>query len=176
MSKLSQVQATYNAITNVLSQNDIPFRDYQEQPVSSVFTSEMRKQVISILAEGFRAGTIEMKDTDSNKTKLQSESELNKYVGGLVTNWLNKDKRLNGNVSHKPKNPGSKGNLKYATEEEKLQIKAMQHILKEHGEDEQVRAYLTELQAKISARKPKSESKVDLSVLPEELRVKFENA
>ena len=174
MSKLSQVNAVYQAVTNVLKENEIEFRD-GEVNVGSILSKDMKTAVIGMLMNGFREGLIELKDTESNKAKLADEGELRVYVRGLVDNWLRKDKRLNGGMTYTAKNPGSKGHLKYATEEEKLQIKTMRHILKEIGEDKDVRDHLNDLESRIRARAPKAESKVDLSVLPENLRIKFAN-
>ena len=107
MSKVNQKEAVYNAVTNICSPSD--------EGVYSP-TKEQRAQVNMILFEGFRSETIEL---DSTFT----DSELKAYVSGLQSNWLRKDKRLNGNVQYIAKNPGSR------TGSSDPQIKAMRLLL-----------------------------------------------
>ncbi len=91
MSKMSQKEAVFSAVTNVCGESDGAYTP----------TKEQRASVNQILFEGFRSGTIECeKDYD--------DSGLKAYVSGLQSNWLRKDKRLNGNVQYVAKNPGSR--------------------------------------------------------------------
>jgi hypothetical protein len=100
MSKSTQRAAVYGAITHVLETTEF------EGAVT--LTSDQREMVMQMLCEGFKSGEIEFADTPSNHEKLQSDSKLKNYVGGLVSNWLRKDDRLNGGVKYVPKNPGSR--------------------------------------------------------------------
>ena len=104
--KMNQRAAVYAAVTSVLTDNSITFEDGMN--VTEFLTKEMRESVHAIVVEGFRSARVEFEDTSSNKEKLASESKLNAYVSGLISNWIRKDKRLNGNVSYVPKNPGSR--------------------------------------------------------------------
>ena len=97
--KTTQKQAVFTAVTNVLSQAGHTLSEGQD--VSPLMTKELRAQVNQILFEGFTNGTIEL-------SREYNESELKAYTSGVISNWLRKDKRLNGNVSYVAKNPGSR--------------------------------------------------------------------
>lgn len=99
MSKLSQKEAVYNAVTSVLSENNISVSEGTD--VSTMMTRELRSQVNQVLFEGFRSGSVEL-------DREYSDSDLKAYVSGLQSNWLRKDKRLNGGAKYSAKNPGSR--------------------------------------------------------------------
>ena len=99
MSKLSQKEAVYNAVTSVLNENNVSVSEGTD--VSTLMTRELRSQVNQILFEGFRSGSVEL-DREYN------DSDLKAYVSGLQSNWLRKDKRLNGGAKYSAKNPGSR--------------------------------------------------------------------
>lgn len=104
--KMTQRAAVYAAILSVFRANSIEFADGMD--VSTSLTKEMRADVHKEVVTGFRNGTVEFEDTPANAEKLASDSKLNSYVSGLISNWIRKDKRLNGNVSYVPKSPGSR--------------------------------------------------------------------
>lgn len=104
--KMTQKEAVFQAVTNVCGEHDGPYTP----------TKDERSSVNQILFEGFRAGTIEL-------DREYTDSELKAYVSGLQSNWLRKDKRLNGNVQYVAKNPGSRAG---STDP---QIKAMRVLL-----------------------------------------------
>ena len=105
MEQTNQRTATYNAIKSVLELYGVSFKDKMD--TQEVLTSEMKKEIKTILFEGFRSGSISYKPAFAS-TKLNNDSELNKYCGGLVSNWTKKDRRLNGDVKYVVKNPGSR--------------------------------------------------------------------
>jgi len=92
MSKMSQKEAVFQAVTNVCGKLDGAYNPSKEE----------RAQVSQILFEGFTNGTIEYSGALPETAKLKS------YVSGLQSNWLRKDKRLNGDVQYVAKNPGSR--------------------------------------------------------------------
>ena len=97
--KMSQKEAVFNAVTSVLSENNINVSEGTD--VSTIMTRELRSQVNQVLVEGFNSQTIEL-------DRQFSGSELKGYVSGLQSNWLRKDKRLNGGAKYSAKNPGSR--------------------------------------------------------------------
>jgi hypothetical protein len=105
MTKITQMEAVFQAVTNVCGEVEGAYDP----------STEERAQVNGILAEGFKAGRIELKDTESNRAKLADDAKLNAYCSGLQSNWLRKDKRLNGNVTYVAKNPGSRAGSKDAS-------------------------------------------------------------
>lgn len=99
MSKMSQKEAVYSAVTSVLGENNINVSEGTD--VSTLMTRELRSQVNQVLFEGFRSGNVEL-------DREYSDSDLKAYVSGLQSNWLRKDKRLNGGAKYSAKNPGSR--------------------------------------------------------------------
>ena len=63
-------------------------------------TEDMRKDVIAMVYEDFKEGNVLL------KTQYTDE-ELMKYIPGMISNHLRKDKRLNGGEKYEAKNPGS---------------------------------------------------------------------
>ena len=102
---LSQKEATYNAVKSTLEAKGVTFEDGED--VGEAVTTDTKKEIKAILFEGFRDGTISYTENFAKKI-LGDDSELNKYISGLISNWLKKDKRLNGNTQYKPENPGSR--------------------------------------------------------------------
>lgn len=148
MSKMSQKEAVFAAVTNVCGAQDGAYAP----------TKEERAQVNAILFTGFQEGTIEY------SKELPSDSDLKGFVSGLQSNWLRKDKRLNGGVQYAAKNPGSRAG---STDP---QIKAMRVLLSTQ-EDPTKR---TEIESFISKRlaeiKPSKTVEIDVDALPEALR------
>jgi hypothetical protein len=74
--------------------------DQVEKPgVAVELTKEEKKAAQAKLFDGFRKGKI---DYDG---EMPSDDKLAVYVQGLVSNWLRKDKRLNGGGTYQPRNP-----------------------------------------------------------------------
>jgi hypothetical protein len=110
---MTQEAAVFAALISVMGDQDGKFEPSKEE----------RASVTDILAEGFTQGTIALKDTPSNNEKLADPAKLRSYCSGLISNWLRKDPRLNGNVKYVAKNPGSRAG---STDP---QIKAMRALL-----------------------------------------------
>lgn len=161
MSKLNQKDAVFNAVSQVLSENGVHFEEGQD--VRTHMSKEFRAQVNSILFEGFRAGSIEL---NGEKT----DSELKTYVSGLQSNWLNKDKRLNGNTKYVAKNPGSRAGI------QDPQIKALRALMStKTDEDEiaEIQSYIDDRLSVIGAEKATKKVTIDFDALPEELQAKY---
>jgi hypothetical protein len=160
---MKQSQAVYQATKSVCEDNGVHFEDGMN--AADIVTKEMRASIYSILCEGFKSGTIDLADTESNRAKLSNDAELRKYVSGLVNNWFRKDTRMNGGGKYTPKNPGSRAGQ---TDPE---VKQLRLLLKSGQLNEEqahiVQARLDERVAELSA---KSQPKIDFSVLPAELR------
>lgn len=162
MSKISQKDAVFNAVTQVLTEAGVTF-DQGNTKVSDLMTREFRGQVNQILFEGFRAGTIEMNGEKDDKA-------LRSYVSGLQTNWLNKDKRLNGNVSYVAKNPGSRVG---GSDPQIKALRALMSTKTEQSEIDEIQTYIDDRLAVIEASKPSKKVAVDFSALPAELQAKY---
>lgn len=157
MSTQSQKEAVYTAIVSVLNENNISFNESTD--VGSLMTRELRAQVNQILFEGFRSGKVAL---DSNFT----DAELKGYVSGLQSNWLRKDKRLNGGTQYVSKNPGSRAGSSDP------QLKAMRLLLSTLSSEEEkaeVQSAIDTRLAEINASKVKK-TVINTDVLPESLK------
>ena len=160
---VTQREATYNAIKSTLESNGISFEDGME--VKSVLSPDMKKEARAILFEGFRSGSIYGSD-DFKATKLNNDSELNKYCGGLISNWSKKDKRLNGNTKYEIQNPGSRAG------QGDDQVKELRKLLKTVKGTDAESEVQEALSSRIAEVKASKQPKVTINVdaLPEHLR------
>jgi len=162
--KISQREAVYNATHQVLKENNISFEDGNN--VADVI-SEHRDAVIAIVCEGFKNGTIELKDTPSNQEKLANPTKLRSYVSGLVSNWYRKDKNFNGNTKYVAKNPGSR------TGQSDSKLKALRNLkkmLETKGQDAtEVDGYIKARLEELNAEKAKK-IEVNMDEIPAELK------
>jgi hypothetical protein len=160
MSKINQKEAVFQAITSVLAEAAIDFEEGQD--VGAIMTKELRSQVNQILFEGFKGGTIEI-------AKEFSDTDLKAYVSGLQSNWIRKDKRLNGNTQYVAKNPGSRvGSGDAMLKNLKALLSTLEVGSPDHTE---VQACITTRTTEIASTKAKVT--VDFSALPESLRIKY---
>lgn len=148
MSKMSQKEAVFSAVTNVCT-------DFDGGAYTP--TKEQRASVNQILFEGFRNGTIECE-------REYDDSGLKAYVSGLQSNWLRKDKRLNGGTQYVAKNPGSRAG---STDP---QIKAMRVLLSTQEDPAKKAEIQTFIDARLAAIKPSKSVEIDVEALPEALR------
>ena len=160
MSKITQKEAVFNAVTSVLNENNIEVLEGTD--INTLMNKEYRAQVNAILFEGFRSETIEL-------DRKFSDSDLKGYVSGLQSNWLRKDKRLNGGIAYVAKNPGSRvGSADPA-------LKAMRTLLSTLTTDSdksEVQTAIDDRISEIQASKVKALS-IDYSVLPADFAAKF---
>lgn len=143
---VTQKEAVFQAVMNVVGEFD----------GACTPTKEQRAQVNQILFEGFRAGTIQL-------DREFTDTELKAYVSGLQSNWLRKDKRLNGGIKYEAKSPGSRQGSGDA------QLKAMRALLStltEAADKAEVQKHIDARVAEISKAKVKT---IDLSHLPADL-------
>lgn len=163
MSKMNQKEAVFTAVGQVLANANVAFEE-GKTVAKSLMTKELRAQVNQILFEGFRKGTIEL---DGEKT----DAELKQYVSGLQSNWLNKDKRLNGSVQYAAKNPGSRTGITDP------QVKALRGLLaqtEDAAEKAEIQSYLDARLESIASTKKSKSVDIDFSALPEALKAKYE--
>jgi hypothetical protein len=160
MSKLSQKEAVYSAVTSVLGENNISVSEGTD--VSTLMTRELRSQVNQILFESFRSGTVQL-------DREFSDTDLKAYVSGLQSNWLRKDKRLNGNVAYAAKNPGSRVG---SSDPSLKAMRALLSTLTTDAEKAEVQGYIDTKVAEIQATKAIKKVSIDINALPAELRSK----
>ena len=147
----NQKTATYDAITNVIGTTRTT-----EDTTPLKLSKDDKAKVKAILVEGFKNEEIELKNEQDN---------LDKYANGLISNWIRKDKRFNGNVDYKAQNPGSRAGQGDA------QVKNLRLLLKTDHIDDAARV---EIEAAIKTRlaeiKPNNAPTIVVDALPEEFR------
>ena len=160
MSKVTQKEAVFSAITNTLAEYNLSFEEGQD--VVPLMNREIRSQVNNILVEGFKAGTIQIDDS-------YDPSKLKGYASSLQSNWIRKDKRLNGGIAYVAKNPGSRvGN----TDASIKAMKVLLATLTSEEEKAEVQGYIDQRMTEINAAKIKATT-INFDALPEALKVKF---
>lgn len=145
---VKQKDAVFNAVVAVRGTSE--FSDAVE------LTKEERGVIQASLVAGFQSGSIAFQGDATDTTKLTS------YVSGLVSNWLRKDKRLNGNVSYVAKNPGTR------TGSGDESLKAMRTLLGATTDPEAQAEIQAEIDKRIGELKPKKV--INVAALPESLR------
>lgn len=153
---LNQRTAVFNATCSVLEQDSF---DEAVQP-----TKEQRAAIIEIVAEGFTNGEVELSDTA--RAKYDTPAKIKTYTNGLVSNWHRKDLKLNGNVKHTIKNPGSR-----AGSGDKV-VRELKKLKSTFTEQDQIAACDAEIEkrmAVIKAEKAKN-VEIDMSLIPEDLQ------
>ena len=148
MSKMTQKEAVFQAMINVCGEQDGAYNPSKEE----------RGQVNNILFEGFKAESI------SFDGELPEDSKLKAYVSGLQSNWLRKDKRLNGGVQYQAKNPGSR------TGSTDPQVKAMRLLLATKADADERAEIQTFIDKRLAEIKPAKTVTIDVDALPEELK------
>jgi hypothetical protein len=161
MSKQNQKEAVFNAVKTVIETNGGTFTEGSN--AAEMITKTQREAVVKTLVDGFKAGTIEL-------NKIFDDSKISAYASGLVSNWLRKDKRLNGGAAYTPSKTGS-------TRSTDPQIKAMKALLAsgqvtDPAGIEEINTFIANRQAEIVKAKRPSIS-VNFDALPESLREKF---
>lgn len=160
MTKQTQKEAVFSAVTNVLGEQNISIEEGVS--VAPYMTREVRSQVNQILFEGFKSGHIEL-------DKEFTDSELKGYVSGLQSNWIRKDKRLNGGVSYIAKNPGSRAG---SGDPALKAMRALLSTLTTESDKAEVQSEIDKRVAELQVSKAKT-VEINYSALPAHLQSKF---
>ena len=162
MSKVSQKQAVRNAIFSILGEAGTSFELNGSVSINEVFNSDMKAKARDILFTGFKTSEIEFKD--SFQSKVDDDTELKKYVSGLLNNWMRKDKELNCGEVYQAKNPGSRAGNQDVT------VKELRKLLKVTVKEEDKVAIQTAITSRLAEIKPEKSVTIDASVIPEHLK------
>src|SRR6478609_5996631 len=159
---MNQKTAVVNTILSVLSERGETYKLGGEVIVDDVLTETDRAKVRELIFAGFRKGEIQM-DSESAK-KYTDDSELKKYVSGLVNNWIRKCKDFNNGKDYVAKNPGGRAGSGDA------QIREMKKLLGQTTNEEHKKLIQSQIDARLATIKPAKDTSVDASKLPENLR------
>jgi hypothetical protein len=164
---LNQREATFQAITTVLSNSGVNFTSGED--VKSVLTSEHKKKVREILVSGLKDGSIT--STPEFMSKMSTDTDLSKYTSGLISNWIKKDPRLNGNKKHQSSGGNSSsnrvGNSDSQVKELKKLLKATVGTDSEQEVAEALNARINELKVNKTSR---AKSSISVESIPENLQ------
>ena len=152
---MKQREAVYNAVIEVMGEQ----ADMLFEP-----TAEQRKMIVDRVAEGINEGNVDF--SESAVEKYDTEAKVRLYTSGLVSNWLRKDKRLNGDTTYKPANPGSR------TGQGDPQLRELRKLLKLHkgtADEAKIQSFIDSRVATIKAEKAK-DIEIDVDQLPLELQ------
>jgi len=141
---VNQKEATYNAICAVTG--------FKGEGVLEI-SKEQRAQVNMILFEGFKSGKIEL-------DREFTDQELKSYVSGLQSNWIRKDKRLNGGIKYEAKSPGSRAGSGDPS------LKAMRTLLSTLTTDADKAEVQAHIDARIAELNVAKAPTIDYSALP----------
>lgn len=144
---ITQGEAVFQAVVKVMGELD---GGSKYEPTKAQLT-EVHDTVVLMFLTGVTA-----------HSKSSDEVTIQKYVPGLVNNWLRKDKRLNGGTQYVAKNPGSRSG---SGDEGIKAMKMLLSITTDADAKVQIQAAIEARQAEI---KPKMTVNVD--ALPESLR------
>lgn len=162
----NQREATVNAILSVLEERGVSYELNGSTSISEVLTSEDKKKVQSILSTGFNNGEIEMSE-EAKAKYVGNTSEMNKYVSGLINNWVRKFPAFNSGSKYETKNPGSRQGASDA------QVKEMKKLLS-ITTDEKTKATIQEaIDKRLAEIKPEKKVEVNLDAIPAELRAQL---
>ena len=149
---MNQKEGTYMIVAAVLKEAGKTI----DPAKPTILTPEERATCIYALIEAFAKKEIQLKTPQKN---------MKTYVGGLLSNWLNKDKRLNGGVKFELKKPGSRAHL---VPDDIRELRKLSVLMKGTENEEKVAKILEEREAEYRVSREKKDINVDL--LPAELR------
>ena len=164
--KVNQRTACVNTILSVLEDNGVSYELNGEICVNEVLTDPMKLNVREILFTSFRSGNVEYKA--SFQAKVNDDSELKKYISGLLNNWIRKAKEFNNGQAYKAKNPGSRAGS------QDTKVKEMRKLLSvttDPNAKVMIEAAIAERVATIKAETNTVE--IDYDALPEALRAQL---
>ena len=163
MTKVNQKTACVNSILSVLDDRGVSYEMNGPTPMSEVLDSADKEKIRALLFTAFRAGEVEYKE--SFQAKVDVDSELKKYISGLLNNWVRKNKEFNGGNIYKAKNPGSRAGS------QDPQVKEMRKLLSVTTDDKAKQAIQGAIDTKLAEIKAsKSTVTIDVNSIPEELR------
>jgi hypothetical protein len=107
-----------------------------------IILTKQEKQVASQkLFDGFKKGRV------SYKYELPSDDKLLMYISGLVSNWLRKDQRLNGQKNYVPFHPGPRSTIPVENNS-KISVQQLEALRTLAGDDEEVQIFVVKRPAK----------------------------
>ena len=157
---VNQRQGVYDAVVAYCEEHNIHFEDGMKVE----FSKEQRATVVEMVAKAMIAGEIEL--SDAAQKKHNTDQKIKTYCNGLVSNWLRKDKRLNGNTTYQIKNPGSRAG------QGDEQLKNLKLLLKTVDDEDQKKIVQAEIDKRVEELKKEKLGNVEINydAIPDSLK------
>ena len=163
MSKVNQKTAVVNTILALLEDRGVDYVMGGEVIMNDILEPTDKEKIKSVLFTMFRANEVEYKE--SFQAKVDDDSELKKYISGLLNNWVRKNKDFNAGQVYKAKNPGSRAGSTDPS------IKAMRQLLSVTPDENAKLAIQTAIDAKLAEIKASKQTvTINIDAIPEELK------
>lgn len=163
---MNQREATVQAIMDTLEARGFEYELNGTTPVSEVLTDADKATVRGILFDQFRNSEISYKA--EFQTKVDSDTELKKYISGLTNNWIRKYKPFNSGVAYVAKNPGSRAG---SSDEQMRELKKLLNQVRATGNTDAISEVEEAITARAAEIKPKSAAKpINVDALPDSLK------
>ena len=133
--------------------------------VKTYITKEQKSDIALLVTDSILTGETQM--SDESRAKYQDEDKLLRYVHGMVKNWFDKSKELNGGVKHAYKNPGSRAGQGDAKLRE---LKALRGQLVTAGNDAGVAKVDEFIAKRVAELKPTETKTINADLIPDELK------
>jgi hypothetical protein len=160
---MKQVTAVVHFTREVLGDDFQPGVD-----VKTYVTKEQRKEIIELVTNSLADGETEL--SAKALAKYSTREKLRAYTNGMVTNWFNKSKELNGGTKFEYKNPGSRAGMGDAQLRELKKLKSQLEAKGAEAEQiSRVSEAIAEREATVKAAKA-SKVEVNGDAIPEHLR------
>ncbi len=128
--------------------------------VKSYVTKDERTEISHRVTAAMLEGTV---DISAEAKAKYGDGLRTKYVVGMVTNWFNKSRELNGGVKHEIKNPG--------TRSQDPTLKNLRLLLAKYEGKPEAEAIRAAIANRLAELKPTvAETKIDAEAIPAELR------
>lgn len=137
--------------------------------IKTYATKEDKSAVVNEVIKMFQEGEVAL--SDEAKAKYSEVQALKTYTIGLVANWFNKSKELNGGTKYEAKNPGARAG---SADEQVKEMKLLRTRLEAAGNVEGAAKVTEAINQRIAELKAETSSKklpeVDMNKIPEHLR------
>ena len=157
----NQKEATVETILAVLEERGVSYEIGCDIRVGDVLTDADKASVRECLFAMFRDGSVSYKA--EFQSKVDDDSELKKYISGLVNNWIRKFKGFNGGETYVAKNPGSRQHIGDE------QLRELKKLLSMHPGNAEITEAIATRTAELAAEKAKTVT-INVDALPESLR------
>jgi len=164
---MNQREGTVSTILLVLNERGVDYELNGPTPISDVLTDTDKANIRGLIIGLFQNGDMTFKDQPTTDKYLNDESELKKYVSGLVNNWIRKAKEFNGGNQYVAKNPGSRQHVGDETLRELKKLSAQ--CASDPEAMKTIADEIVKRKAELELKKAKS-IEINPDVLPEHLR------